>query len=227
MKDILKTPNLNLAEARIVDLVNLYIKLPNYGDNPSLHALQAEAQTFENTQAQNYYDTVRTNAWTAAKEQQNYGTAINIVTRAMSELGQQPFSAHDKKAIDIFLLRRLGRIYEHQATFGQEQLPLNNPDRRKNYLLAATLYMEADFELDGITDFSARICEALIGAGKPDLGMKALKAFYGNDITIGTPQLVADRLSDKNKVLTEVTAALGIELWDKLPPSIDKAGSEI
>lgn len=208
-------PSLLNMQEPLKDTIKRYCALPHYGNILGLLDKQNEIQTIHDETAQAFYDTHRENAWSAARAK-DYMTATTFCVTGLKQLETLPYTEHDKKATRILLTRRLGRVYEHWATFGLETVPLENPDRQKKFVTAAFLYMQADFELGGITEFAGRAGEALRGARLFDEGDTLMRAFWGQDAIITSdPVVIAEHIADKRRGPSESTGGATVDTWGK------------
>ncbi len=164
------------------NVIKDFFKLPSYMGSSKLFDQQTEIQKINRPSADMYYQLVKNTAWKAAKEQGNYPEAIDIVKTNLEHLKQEGFDKHDNKAITIFFLRRLGRIYEHWATFGEKDIPTENSEKRGHFLLAAYYYMLGDLELGVMTEFANRVGESLKGMGLFGEAFNFDKAFWGRKL---------------------------------------------
>lgn len=209
------SPSPDMIGQQLPDLINRYVRLPNYIKVPRLLEKQKEIQAIHDPSASIYYENARSNGWAAARAG-DYDQALSIVGNALNELPNQNFPDHDKTAIEILLTRRFGRIYEHQATFGEEEKPLSDIGRRTHFLLAAYHYIQADFELGGITEFAGRASEAFAGAGMPKLQSVLLRTFFGENTIINPPtEEVVELICQLRKVGHEETGGGSISYWGK------------
>jgi len=208
-------PSLLNPHESLRETIKKYCALPHYGSIPGLLEKQAEIQTIYNENAQGFYETNRDNAWSAAQAN-DYTIATKYCVSALKQLDELSFSDHDKKAIRLLLTRRLGRVYEHWATFGLEHEPLENPVRQKKFVAAAFLYMQADFELGGITEYAGRAGEALRGAQLFNEGNDLIRAFWGlGTIITSDPVVIAENIADKKRGVSEKNGACTVDTWSK------------
>lgn len=166
------------------NVIKDYFRLPSYMGSDKLFEQQTATQLIKSPSAEMYYQLVKNTAWKSAKEQGNYPEAINIVKTNLEHLKQEGFDRHDSRAITIFFLRRLGRIYEHWATFGEKDKPTEDAEKRGHFLLAAYYYMLGDLELGVMTEFASRIGESLRGMGLFGKAINFDKSFWGANIIL-------------------------------------------
>jgi hypothetical protein len=121
-------PSPEMIGQQLPELIDRYIHLPNYMNIPNLLEQQKEIQAIQDPSANIFYEIARENGWAAVRAR-NYDQAISVVGNALNVLSTQGFTDHDKKAIEILLTRRFGKIYEHLATFGEENKPYSDIDR--------------------------------------------------------------------------------------------------
>lgn len=201
-------------ESQLPSLISDYLTLP-HGGNENGVLQQETIQTFTSQKAQNYYEIAKENAWTAAKGGK-YDEGVKIAKSALRQLHDQKFSSDDERAAKILLTRRLGRIYEHQATFGEGKLPQTHPGRRQHFIQAAFYYMEADKEMGLMTEFAGRAAEALGGAGLGDVSVLLLTAFFGDNLLINpSSQDVATLISNSRKIVGQKTGGGNFQFWGK------------
>jgi len=206
---------------RFSDAVRNYFALIPYSKSEDLFKQQTETQKIKNPAAEFYYEAVRKQAWKLAKEDGKYSEAITMVKTNLNNLKDQGFDEHDSKAITIFFLRRIGRIYEHQATFGQKDKSFDDPERQENFFSAAYYYMLSDIELGIMTEYSGRISESLRGAGFHEAASQFDTAFWGKVVYMGGKE--ADELKNRrrgNVSVAQQSGAAKMEEWlNELPDS--------
>lgn len=207
---------------KFADAVRNYFTLIPYSKSEELFKQQTEIQEIKNSSAEFYYEAVRKQAWKLAKEEGKYPEAINMVRENLDHLKDQGFDDHDTKAITIFFLRRLGKIYEHQATYGQKEKSFDDPDRQANFFSAAYDYMLGDIELGIMTEYSGRISESLRGAGFHDAASQFDTAFWGKVAHIGDKGMEELRNRRRGNVsVAQQTGGVKMEEWlDELPDTL-------
>ncbi|MFH0942850.1 MAG: hypothetical protein V1810_01610 [Candidatus Beckwithbacteria bacterium] len=208
------------------DALNAYFTLTSYNGREDLFQQQTATQTITDPTAEFFYDTVKRSAWKLAKEEGKYPQAIEMVRTNLNNLNAQGFNDHDNKAITIFFLRRIGSIFEHQATFAEKDKPHDDSTRKAHFFSAAYYYMLGDIELGVMTEYSGRISESLRGAGFFEQAAEFDTAFWKQKkVYVGEKQV--DKLRGRgsrrsNVSVAEESGAVKIEEWlDELPDNFD------
>jgi len=201
-------------KAELPKVVDDFFKLPPYTGRHDLYDLQTETQKIYSPVAEDHYLRVKESAWDTARNDHNYPDAIGQMRTALTALPEQGFDEHDSKAIRIFFLRRLGRIYEHWATFGEKDKQLDDPDRKAHFLLAAYNYMLGEIELGVMTEYSGRVSESLRGMGSFDLASAFDRAFWGPNIAYISDNVDTQILKQKgSQTSSEQSGGAIVEGW--------------
>jgi len=200
-----------------------YFTLTPYTGSEDLYNQQTEIQQIKNPAAEFFYTAVRKQAWKLAKEDGKYPEAIAMVKTNLDNLKDQGFDSHDNRAITIFFLRRLGRIYEHQATFAEKDKPGNDPGRQAHFLSAAYYYMQGDIEMGIMTEYSGRISESLRGAGFFEPASQFDTAFWGRVVYVDKEKLEAlkGKRTGNVSVAQKSGGAIMEEWLDELPGNFE------
>lgn len=202
------------------EVVRDYFLLTPYTNRPDLFDQQTETQKIYSEQADAWQEETKMTIWSQARDG-HYSQAVSNMDEAFHKIGHQNFTAHDARAIEIFFLRRLGKIYEHWSTYGTKKLTMTDEEIGTHYIEACYFYMLSDIELGVMTEFSGRASESLRGAGFHEFASRFDKAFWGENIIYVSPEDEIDLSLLKSrgqKTDNEQSGATSVEIWNVEPP---------
>lgn len=199
-----------------------FFKLPSYVGRSDLFEKQNQTQHIGSIKAETYYIINRDSAWKKAKEEKRYPEAVKQIQTALDTLPEMKFDKHDTRAIKIFFLRRLGKIYEHWATFGESHKNQNYPEKQKHFLLATYNYILGEIELGVMTEYASRISECLRGMGLFEPASQFDKAFWGPNVTCASDDIDINILKQRGqRTDSESSGGAIMENWIINLPDVD------
>ena len=196
-------------------VVSDYFRLTPYTGRSDLFDQQTAIQQFESPVAEAQYNLVKDFAWKLARQQGKYPEAVQVMRTNLKTIQQEGFSPHDEKAIKIFFLRRLGRIYEHWATYGEKEKPFSDASKKSYFLMATYYYMLGDIEMGIMTEFASRIAECLRGMDEFEAGKQFDMVFWGQNIHyISAINIELEAIKKRGKrESSEESAGVSVENW--------------